>query len=55
MITYSREEIIYCSKTAKNLDSVLSNLKTGKLSRAVISGNNKLGAVILPIEYKGSI
>jgi len=50
MITYSREEIISSSKTAKNLGSVLSNLRTGKLSRAVISKNNKLEAVILPIE-----
>jgi len=55
MITYSREEIISSSKTAKILGLVLSNLKTGKLSRAVISRNNKLEAVILPIEYKGSI
>jgi len=55
VITYPREEIISSSKTAKILGLVLSNLKTGKLSRAVISRNNKLEAVILPIEYKGSI
>ena len=50
MISYSRKEIISSSKTAKNLGQILESLKTGNLERAVISKNNKLEAVILPIE-----
>jgi len=50
MISYARNEIISSSKTAKNLGQILKSLKTGKLKRAVISKNNELEAVILPID-----
>lgn len=50
MISYTRNEIISSSKTAKNLGQILDSLKKGKLKRAVISKNNELEAVILPIE-----
>ncbi|MBC8183519.1 hypothetical protein H8E88_20695 [candidate division KSB1 bacterium] len=50
MISYQRNEIISSSKTAKNLGQILKSLKTGKLKRAVISKNNELEAVILPID-----
>jgi PHD/YefM family antitoxin component YafN of YafNO toxin-antitoxin module len=50
MISYQRNEIISSSKTAKNLGQILNSLKTGKLKRAVISKNNELEAVILPID-----
>jgi len=50
MISYTRNEIISSSKTAKNLGQILDSLKTGKLKRAVISKNNELEAVILPID-----
>ena len=50
MITYSRGEIISSSRIAKNLGQILAELKKGILQRAVISKNNQLEAVILPIE-----
>ena len=50
MTTYARSEIISSSKTAKNLGQILKDLKNGKLERAVISKNNELEAVMLPIE-----
>jgi len=53
MVSYQRNEIISSSKTAKNLGQILNSLKTGELKRAVISKNNELEAVILPInEYE---
>ncbi|MCI0494893.1 hypothetical protein L0Z72_07785 [candidate division KSB1 bacterium] len=50
MITYSRAEIIPSSKTAKNLGQILENLKKGIIERAIVSRNNELEAVILPIK-----
>jgi len=50
MITYSRAEIIPSSKTAKNLAQILENLKKGIIERAIVSRNNELEAVILPIK-----
>ena len=50
MITYLRSEIIPSSKTSKNLGQIIADLKNGKLQRAVISRNNTLEAVILPID-----
>jgi len=50
MITYSRTEIIPSSKTAKNLGQILENLKKGIIERAIVSRNNELEAVILPIK-----
>lgn len=48
MPAYSREEIISSSFAAKNLGGALEDLK--KKRRLVISRNNRLEAVILPIE-----
>ncbi|HEX9973946.1 MAG TPA: hypothetical protein VGD14_17885 [bacterium] len=50
MISYSRTEIISSSKTAKNLSQILENLKKGIIERAIVSRNNELEAVILPIK-----
>lgn len=50
MITYSQAEIIPSSKTAKNLGQILENLKKGIIERAIVSRNNELEAVILPIK-----
>ena len=49
-MTYARSEIISASKTAKHLGQILNDLKLGKRQRAVISKNNDLDAVILPID-----
>jgi len=50
MITYAKDEIISSSRIAKNFGSVLSELKNGTKQRAIISKNNELEAVIIPIE-----
>jgi PHD/YefM family antitoxin component YafN of YafNO toxin-antitoxin module len=50
MITYGKDEIISSSRIAKNFGSVLSELKNGTKKRAIISKNNELEAVIIPIE-----
>lgn len=50
MTAYQRSEIIASGKLAKKLGAVLSNLKSGRSKRIVISRNNLLEAVILPVE-----
>jgi prevent-host-death family protein len=55
MISYTREEIISSSKAGKNFGELLENLKSGKSEKIVISRNNNLEAVLLPIEEFESI
>ena len=50
MIGYSRDEIISSSEASKHLGEILSKLKEKKARRLVLTRNNKLEAVILPIE-----
>ena len=51
---YRREEIISSSKAAKQLGEVLNEAK--RKGRMVLSRNNRLEAVILPIEeYEGIV
>jgi prevent-host-death family protein len=50
MIAYSRDEIISASDVARGFSSVLNDLIDGVQDRFVISKNNKLEAVVLPIE-----
>ena len=50
MSAYERSEIIASGKLAKKLGAVLSSLKSGRTTRVVISRNNLLEAVILPVE-----
>ena len=50
MVTYAREEIISSSKASKNFGEILEKLKSGKAEKIVISKNNELEAVIIPIE-----
>ena len=50
MINYLREEIISSSKASKKFGELLKRLKSGKAEKIVISKNNELEAVIIPIE-----
>ncbi len=51
---YRREEIISSSKASKQLGEVLNEAK--RKGRVVLSRNNRLEAVILPIdEYEGIV
>ena len=50
MVTYSRDEIISASDIARGFSTVLKELMTHTKERMAISKNNKLEAVVLPID-----
>lgn len=50
MTTYERSEIIASGKGAKKFGGILTDIKSGRLKKALISRNNVLEAVILPVE-----
>jgi PHD/YefM family antitoxin component YafN of YafNO toxin-antitoxin module len=50
MIAYARNEIFSATGAAKRFGAILENLQEGSLSRAVVSRNNRIEAVILPVE-----
>jgi len=50
MVTYSRDEIISASEIARGFSTVLKDLINHTKERFAISKNNKLEAVVLPIE-----
>ncbi len=50
MIAYTRDEIISVSDMARGSSGVLNDLISYTKDRFVISKNNKLEAVVLPIE-----
>ena len=50
MITYARNEIFSATEAAKRFGMILEKLQERSLSRAVVSRNNRIEAVILPVE-----
>jgi PHD/YefM family antitoxin component YafN of YafNO toxin-antitoxin module len=50
MITYTKEEIIPSSAVSRNFGEILNKLSTQKLAKVAVIRNNKIEAVILPIE-----
>lgn len=50
MITYARNEIFSATAAAKRFGAILEKLEKQSLSRAVVSRNNRIEAVILPVE-----
>ena len=50
MVTYSRDEIISASEIARGFSTVLKDLMNHTKERFAISKNNKLEAIVLPIE-----
>ena len=50
MVAYRRDEIISVSDLARNLSSTLASLLDYSKEKLAISKNNKLEAVIIPIE-----
>ncbi len=50
MVAYRRDEIISVSDLARNLSSTLASLLNYSKEKLAISKNNKLEAVIIPIE-----
>ncbi|MEA3522733.1 MAG: hypothetical protein U9R50_07140 [Campylobacterota bacterium] len=50
MVTYSRDEIISASDMARGFATALKDLMQHSKERLAISKNNKLEAVVLPID-----
>ncbi|MEI6090154.1 MAG: hypothetical protein WCR42_06865 [bacterium] len=50
MITYTKEEIIPSTSVSRNFGDILNKLTKHKLSKVAVIRNNKIEAVILPIE-----
>lgn len=50
MVTYSRDEIISSSEIARGFSTVLKDLMNHTKERLAISKNNKLEAIVLPID-----
>jgi len=50
MVAYTRDEIISVSDLARNLSATLGSLLDYSREKLAISKNNKLEAVIIPIE-----
>lgn len=49
MIAYARNEIFSATEVAKRFGTILERLENNSLSRAVVSRNNRIEAVILPV------
>ncbi|MCK4764044.1 MAG: hypothetical protein KAW12_17730 [Candidatus Aminicenantes bacterium] len=50
MISYSREEIFSATHASKKFGEILKKFKDSTLSRAAVSKNNMIEAIILPVE-----
>jgi PHD/YefM family antitoxin component YafN of YafNO toxin-antitoxin module len=50
MITYARNEIFSATAAAKRFGTILEKFRKRSLTRAVVSKNNRIEAVILPVE-----
>ncbi len=50
MVTYARDEIVSASDVARSFSKILKDLTSYTKDKVAISKNNKLEAVIVPIE-----
>ena len=50
MVAYSQNELVSATEMSKQFGEYLSKIKDGILSKVAILKNNKLNAVILPVE-----
>lgn len=50
MVTYARDEIVSASDVARSFSKILKDLTSHTKDKVAISKNNKLEAVIVPIE-----
>ena len=50
MVRYTKDEIQASSSVSRNFGSILDKLKKKKLEKIAVMRNNRLEAVILPIE-----
>jgi prevent-host-death family protein len=50
MVTYTKEEIISSSTITRSLGDILNKLKTHQYNKIAIVRNNRMEAVIVPVE-----
>lgn len=50
MITYARNEIFSATEAAKRFGAILQKFQEKSLTRVAVSKNNRIEAVILPVE-----
>ena len=50
MVTYARDEIISASEITRNFSTVLKELANHTKEKFAISKNNKIEAVVIPVE-----
>lgn len=50
MIQYTKEELISSTTISRNLSAILNNLSIKKIEKVAVMRNNKIEAIILPIE-----
>ena len=50
MIAYRKDEILASTEVSRNFGSILDKLKKKKLEKVAVMRNNKMDAVILPVD-----
>ena len=50
MLTYTKDEIISSSSVARNFGDILNKLSKGKLEKVAVIRNNKIEAILIPVE-----
>lgn len=51
LTSYSRDEIVSVSQLARNLKKILDDLESKKKKKFGIAKNNKIRAVLVPVEF----
>ncbi len=55
MIQYTKEELISSTTISRNLSEILNNLSKKKIEKVAVMRNNKIEAIILPIDLYENI
>lgn len=55
MIQYTKEELISSTNISRNLSEILNNLSNKKIEKVAVMRNNKIEAIILPIDQYENI
>jgi len=55
MIQYTKEELISSTTISRNLSEILNNLSKKKIDKVAVMRNNKIEAIILPIDLYENI
>ena len=55
MIQYTKEELISSTTISRNLSEILNNLSKKRIEKVAVMRNNKIEAIILPIDLYENI